>query len=211
LSSQPAEMIRLILERPPTGGDYANHLHRTYANGSERVVDVEQLADYAGSFQDLAAFLSELSLLHSFSVEEAVAADEPEERVTLSSVHQAKGLEWSRVFLPWLVEGRFPSDLALREIDGEDEERRLFYVAVTRAKDELFLSYPMIHRARDVSQVLLRKSRFVEELPPPEEDEHGQVFGLYEVWQIEEIAAVNPLLDDNRASEALTPRNDSNA
>jgi DNA helicase-2/ATP-dependent DNA helicase PcrA len=67
------------------------------------------------------------------------------DKVTLSSIHQAKGLEWQAVFLIWLVNGQFPNGRIL-EADGQDmleEERRLFYVALTRAKDELYLTYPM--------------------------------------------------------------------
>ncbi|MCP4501190.1 MAG: ATP-dependent helicase [Deltaproteobacteria bacterium] len=186
IKERPGEMIRLILERPPMGAGYGDLLDKSFQNGEERKEDIDQLADYAAGFNDLETFLSELSLLTNFSVEEAVAADEPDEKVTLSSIHQAKGLEWGRVFIPWMIEGRLPSDLALREVGGEDEERRLFYVAVTRAKDELVLTYPQIHRSRDSSQVLLRRSRFVDELPEPREDENGDPLGLYEVWQIEE-------------------------
>jgi len=185
IQSRPGDMIRLVLERPPEGAGYGDILAKSFQNGEERKDDVEQLADYAAGFNDLETFLSELSLLTNFSVEEAVAADEPDEKVTLSSVHQAKGLEWSRVFIPWMTEGKLPSDLALREVGGEDEERRLFYVAVTRAKEELTLTYPQVHRSRDNTQVLMRRSRFVDELPEPREDD-GETIGLYEVWQIEE-------------------------
>lgn len=187
MRSQPGEMIRVLLD-----AFYGDHLLRAYPNGAERQDEIRQLADYAGGFSSLEDFLSELALITDFSVEEAVAADKPDERVTLSSVHQAKGLEWSRVFLVWLSEGRFPSDLALREPGGAEEERRLFYVAVTRAKDELFLTYPQIHRARDHTQVLLCRSRFIEEFPEPPSDEalaEGEIEGLYELWVIDEVPA----------------------
>lgn len=185
MQRQPGEMIRLILEPQPEGGDYGNYLVRRFANANERHDDIAQLADYAGSFSSLEEFLNELALVQNFSVEEAVAAEEQDEKVTLSSIHQAKGLEWGRVFIPWMVEGRFPSDLALREEHGENEERRLFYVAVTRAKEEVILTYPQVHRGKDYAQVLMRRSRFIEELPEPVEDE-GETIGLYELWQLEE-------------------------
>jgi DNA helicase-2/ATP-dependent DNA helicase PcrA len=200
MKAQPGEMIRTILASPPDGGGYGDVLRKSYPTSTERIDDIEQLADYAGGFTSLEELLSELSLLQSFQAEDVVAADDPDEKVTLSSIHQAKGLEWSRVFLPWLVEGRFPSDLALRDSGGEDEERRLFYVAVTRAKDELVLTYPMVHRGRDQVQTLLRRSRFVDELPEPEEIS-GTLTGLYEVWQIEEVDA--PLLEHGDAAERL--------
>ena len=68
--------------------------------------------------------------------------------LVLSTIHQAKGLEWSRVFVPRLIEESFPNYRALGEPGGEDEERRIFYVAVTRAMDELYLTYPHHDRAR---------------------------------------------------------------
>jgi DNA helicase-2/ATP-dependent DNA helicase PcrA len=183
---QPGEMIRVLLDT-----FYSDHLLRKFANGKERAEEISQLADYAAGFADLEAFLSELMLVQSFSAEEVVAAETPDEKVTLSSVHQAKGLEWGRVFVLWLNDGSFPSDLALRDTgnagSGEDEERRLFYVAVTRAKDELYLSHPQTSRARDHSMVLHRRSRFLEELPAPDVDESGETFGLYETWQLEEV------------------------
>jgi len=121
----------------------------------------------------------------------------------LSSVHQAKGLEWRVVFVIWLADGRFPSQRALRVpggivhvpdtpvseefalmlrdvsekeivIPGEEEERRLFYVAVTRAKQELYLVFPVMARDRGGLDVLMEPSRFVRELP-------GEV---YEKWVI---------------------------
>ena len=81
--------------------------------------------------------------------------------LTLSSVHQAKGIEWRAVFVIWLAEGRFPSF----RMDDEEEERRLFYVAVTRARDRLFLVRPEIARDRYRVDVILDPSRFLSELP----------------------------------------------
>ena len=81
--------------------------------------------------------------------------------LTLSTVHQAKGIEWRAVFVIWLAEGRFPSF----RMDDEEEERRLFYVAVTRARDRLFLLRPEIARDRYRVDVVLEPSRFLLELP----------------------------------------------
>jgi DNA helicase-2/ATP-dependent DNA helicase PcrA len=106
-------------------------------------------------------------LLSEFGVEELPAQGSEKEKirkVTLSSVHQAKGLEWPHVFVVWLAEGRFPSELALREANGVEEERRLFYVAVTRAKDTLHLVHPNIARHSDWRQIMIRRSRFIEEI-----------------------------------------------
>ncbi len=93
----------------------------------------------------------------------------------LSSVHQAKGLEWSRVVVMWLSEGRFPNYRSIATDEGLEEERRLFYVAVTRAKNEVALVYPMLARDRYGVDVILEPSRFVAELPDD----------VFERWTIE--------------------------
>jgi len=182
IKDKPAEQIRVLLD-----GGYNDYLRKTYPMPDERIAEIEQLADYAMGFTDTENFLSELMLVQSFSAEEVVAAEDPDEKVTLSSVHQAKGLEWSRVFCLWMTDGVFPSDLALKDDNGEDEERRLYYVAVTRAKDELYLTYPQTSRMRDTSLILHKPSRFISELPAPVED-GGETSGLYENWIIELVA-----------------------
>ncbi len=125
-------------------------------------------------------FLAEISLLSELTAETVGEGGEPDEKMVLSSVHQAKGLEWRAVFVAWLADGRFPSAQALKDRDGEEEERRLFYVACTRAKDELYLTYPVVAAPRDRERVIMKASRFLEELPadPP----------LCERWQLEEGA-----------------------
>ena len=82
----------------------------------------------------------------------------------LSTVHQAKGLEWRVVFLIWLADGMFPSSRSINE-GGEGEERRLFYVATTRARDQLYLCAPQLRRTRDGGVMLCQPSRFIEEVP----------------------------------------------
>ena len=117
--------------------------------------------------------------------------------MVLSSVHQAKGLEWRAVFLVWLADGRFPSAQALKDRDGEEEERRLFYVACTRAQDELYLCFPIMAAPRDRERVVLKASRFVEELPgePP----------LYERWQLDDPGAVARAAGGQRSGAARAP------
>ena len=180
---KPAEQIRVLLD-----DHYSDYLRKVYPVADERIAEVDQLADYAAGFADTEAFLSELMLVQSFSAEDIVSAEDPDERVCLSSVHQAKGLEWSHVFALWMADGTFPSDLALKEDLGEDEERRLFYVAVTRAKNELYLTHPLTSRMRDTSLVLHKPSRFISELPPPETADDGTSSGLYEQWVLELVA-----------------------
>jgi superfamily I DNA/RNA helicase len=83
-------------------------------------------------------------------------------------------LEWKVVFVVWLAEGRFPSRLSFGKDEEMEEERRLFYVAVTRAKDELYLTYPFVYSSYE-GEVLLKVSRYLEELP----DE------AYRAWEVE--------------------------
>jgi DNA helicase II / ATP-dependent DNA helicase PcrA len=198
VEGKAGEMIRVLLDE-----FYAQYLNKSVPNARERQDEIEELADFAAGFADLEAFLSELALVQSFSAEEVVSAEDPDEKVTLSSVHQAKGLEWSRVFIVWLNDGTFPSDLALKDDGGEDEERRLFYVAVTRAKDELYLVHPQVSRARDTSMVLHKTSRFVDELPKPGTDEYGEPTGLYEQWVIAVADAPTPVLTSAPAMKLL--------
>jgi DNA helicase-2/ATP-dependent DNA helicase PcrA len=146
---------------------YESYAMSQFTNGQQRCEDIKQLATYANSFASMDKFLSELMLLSEFGVEELPSETGEREKVrkvTLSSVHQSKGLEWSHVFVVWLAEGRFPSELALREPNGVEEERRLFYVAATRAKETLHLVHPNIARHSDWRQIMLRRSRFVEEI-----------------------------------------------
>jgi DNA helicase-2/ATP-dependent DNA helicase PcrA len=109
-------------------------------------------------------------------VAEAVGPGEPpDERLTLSTAHQAKGLEWRVVFLLWLVDGHFPNAMAVRTPEEEEEERRLFHVAVTRAMEQLYLCHPRF----DDHVHLLRLSRFLVEVAAGDATP-------YERWQIEE-------------------------
>jgi DNA helicase-2/ATP-dependent DNA helicase PcrA len=85
--------------------------------------------------------------------------------VTLSSIHQAKGLEWKAVFLIWLAEGMFPGSRSLENPEALEEERRLFYVGLTRCKDDLYLSYPQLRLGGGYGEAFQRPSRFVEEIP----------------------------------------------
>jgi DNA helicase-2/ATP-dependent DNA helicase PcrA len=155
LLAQPGEVIRLVVE-----SFYATWARAHLDNAGARLEDLEQLALFADGYPDVNTFLSEVTLLNDLSGEDAVAGP-PDEMVTLSTVHQAKGIEWRAVFVIWLAEGRFPSFRA----DDEEEERRLFYVAATRARDRLYLVRPEIARDRYRVDTILDPSRFLTELP----------------------------------------------
>jgi len=154
---QPSAAIEHILRH-----GYEDYLYSHYPNAEERIEDIEQMARFALKYTSLETFVSDLSL-QSASGGEVEEADEDRECVILSTVHQAKGLEWNTVFVIGLNDGRFPSVRSLKT-EFEEEERRLFYVAVTRAKDELYLCYPVT--SEDWQGLgFLRPSRFIRELP----------------------------------------------
>ena len=99
------------------------------------------------------------------SVAGVLAGDGDDEGVvTLSTVHSAKGLEWHTVFVLWVADGRFPSAYGAKDDDDIEEERRLMYVAVTRAKDLLYLTYPLEAYDRGLGLVMSKTSRFLEDI-----------------------------------------------
>jgi len=155
LRDQPGEAVRHVVS-----GFYRDWARDNLEAASSRLEDLEQLALFADGYPDLAAFLAEVSLLTDLSGEDQFGGP-ADEVLTLSTAHQAKGLEWRVVFVIWLAEGRFPTVRA----EDEEEERRLFYVAVTRARDRLFLVRPLMARDRYRVDVLLSPSRFLSELP----------------------------------------------
>ncbi|MFA6588232.1 MAG: ATP-dependent helicase [Patescibacteria group bacterium] len=154
----PQDLIRVIAT-----SDYVDYLRAQYPNADERLQDLEQLALFAGKYKSLNSFLADVSLQEAFSAGAAVAG-ENDEALILSTIHQAKGLEWEAVFVPRLTEGGFPNARAMDETYGVEEERRLFYVAVTRAKTYLHLTYPLLINPTG-SMILTRPSRFIEEIP----------------------------------------------
>ncbi|HKP93886.1 MAG TPA: ATP-dependent helicase, partial [Chthoniobacterales bacterium] len=134
---QPTEMIMSVVE-----AIYDDYAKANFANYELRKEDLNQLAGFARKFKDANEFLSQLALISNVDAEPAVDQAGDTEAVNLSSVHQAKGLEFHTVFVIWLTDGMFPSARSLETREAIEEERRLFYVAITRAKDELYLTYP---------------------------------------------------------------------
>jgi DNA helicase-2/ATP-dependent DNA helicase PcrA len=156
-----AEMIERVLEE-----FYAEYLKLRYANARAREDDLHQLAAFAMQFDSVEDFLSQLALLTNLEAEEAsLPGSTEQEFLRLSTVHQAKGQEWRAVFVIGLCDGMFPLSRSLGRREAEEEERRLFYVAVTRAKDELYLSYPQFRMTGGDSGALQRPSRFLLEVP----------------------------------------------
>jgi DNA helicase-2/ATP-dependent DNA helicase PcrA len=138
-----------------------------YSEGPARVEDLDRLSAAACAMDDLPAWLAEITLDPPMSTGDRAGPPHlDEDFVVISTVHSAKGLEWPSVHLPHLVDGAFPSDMALGSADGLAEERRLFYVATTRARDRLTLYTPLRmpyqRRARNDRHCLAPASRFLD-------------------------------------------------
>src|SRR5438105_2715471 len=166
----PSEMITSVVE-----AIYDDYAKVNFANYQLRREDLDQLAVFARQFKDVHEFLSQLALISNVNAEAAPVQTNEKEAVNLSSVHQAKGLEFHTVFVIWLTDGMFPSSRSLDTRDALEEERRLFYVAITRARDELYLTYPHMRLAGGYGDVFQRPSRFLQEIPND----------LVEDWQVQ--------------------------
>ncbi len=142
--------------------EYLWYLENEYPNFEERLEDLEQFAVFSEQFDDMGAFLEAVTLTDEFGAVREGDAVQDSDRIVLSTIHQAKGLEWDNVFVMHLAEGLFPGERAKDEKEME-EERRLFYVAVTRARKQLFLTYPVTAGFDRVE--LKQPSLFLEELP----------------------------------------------
>ena len=157
-------MIQLVIE-----AGYDDYLQENYANYRSRLDDLKQLAIFAQQFESVEEFLTQMALLTNVEAEEDQPADRDDERIRLSTIHQAKGLEFDVVFVIMMCDGLFPSARSIEsDEDGDalEEERRLFYVAITRARNELYLSYPLLRAGYGNSGGTLQQpSRFLEEIP----------------------------------------------
>ncbi|MGA3284242.1 MAG: UvrD-helicase domain-containing protein [Verrucomicrobiota bacterium] len=157
-----AKMLRLVID-----AGYDDYLKENFANYRTRLEDLEQLAVFAYQFNSVEDFLTQLALLTNVEAEGDQAAKSDAEQIRLSTIHQAKGLEFDAVFVIMLCDGLFPSARSMESDEGEEEERRLFYVAITRAKSELYLSYPLMRASFSNSggDGRQRPSRFLSEIP----------------------------------------------
>ncbi len=152
---KPSNAVDLAVE-----GWYGDYLRGAYANYASRLDDLKSMVGFASRYPDMQEMLAQIMLLNGETSERSV--DPEEDAVRLTTVHQAKGLEYSAVFLIGLADGMFPLRRAVESGDLE-EERRLFYVAVTRARDELYLCFPKVN-TRGGPSMLQSPSRFLQEL-----------------------------------------------
>ncbi len=172
--SHPAAAIGAILK-----GGYPSIVKQKYERPDNRIADIEQFALLADKYESLERLIADLILAGDIYGMDTVATEEPKDVLVLSTIHQAKGLEWSHVFIPRMVEESFPHRRAIEEPGGEEEERRIFYVGISRARDELTISYPLcLPRGARGPVVFTTPSRFLTELEPT----------LYERAQVESSA-----------------------
>ena len=166
---KPAKIISCVLF-----AIYEDYMKEKFPNYDARHEDLVTLQDYAEQFETTSDFLSQLALLGGLETAEAFAGAAETEKVTLSTLHQAKGLEWKVVFLIWLADGIFPSSRSIEDPRALEEERRLFYVGVTRCMDELYLTYPEMRLGAGYDQTFHSPSRFLREVPE----------SLFEAWDV---------------------------
>jgi DNA helicase-2/ATP-dependent DNA helicase PcrA len=156
----PAQMIETVRL-----GYYQDVMRSMFDNAQERDADLAYLAEFAGRYRSLERFLAQLALVGSTVIQDTGPQEEQDpDQITLTTIHQAKGLEWDVVFVIGLAEGKFPHARSLEPEERLEEERRLFYVAVTRCQRFLELTVPLVFNNLGGSPEICRPSRFVEEL-----------------------------------------------
>ncbi|PQJ34569.1 ATP-dependent DNA helicase [Salinibacter sp. 10B] len=157
----PSEQVETVLDyyQPILEAEYAEDYPK-------REPDLEHLAGLAANYESRRRFLESMALDPiELTALEQDAAEDDEPPLVLSTIHSAKGLEFHTVFLIRALDGTIPSRHALREDEGVDEELRLFYVACTRAEENLFISYPMTQYRRSYGEYMTDPSRFVTDIP----------------------------------------------
>jgi len=161
LEKKPDEVIKAILENI-----YKEYIFLNFDNAQDRYDDIIELINFAHTYENISSFLNDVSLRENFRGETVLdSSQKSTEVVVLSTIHQAKGLEWNTVMLVGLIEGQFPHPKALLNSESVEEERRLFYVAATRAKTRLIFVQPITRYDYKMGTVICRPSRFVDELP----------------------------------------------
>jgi DNA helicase II / ATP-dependent DNA helicase PcrA len=155
----PAHQLALVIEY------YLPIMREAYSDDyPKRERDLEHFQNLAERYRSLESMLADMALEPpTDSIGDVLAVDPEEGHVTLSTIHSAKGLEWRVAFIIWAADGRFPGPMSVRPEELE-EERRLMYVAITRARDELYLTYPIYMIDRSLGYVMGRASRFIDNL-----------------------------------------------
>ncbi len=157
----PSEKAQLVF-------DYYHPIFKDkYDDFNKRKKDLEIFHNISENYRSLDSLLADMAIEPIIdSVVDVEAEDKEEEYITLSTIHSAKGLEWNSVFIIHAVEGYFPSGRSIEKLETLEEERRLMYVASTRAKQNLFITYPMNLFDQEAGMTLSKPSRFISEMNP---------------------------------------------
>jgi len=167
---KPDEAIRIVLEH-----GHEMYILANFDDGKDRLDDLYELVNFAHTYRSIKVFLQDVTLREGFKGETVNGVPSNDEYLILSTIHQAKGLEWKAVFVIGLCEGQFPHPKSYEDAVDLEEERRLFYVAITRTKQHLYLVHPITRYDYHMGMVISRKSLFLEELLPE----------YYTVWELE--------------------------
>lgn len=171
VTKKPSEIIEEVINY------YRPILKDKYDDFSKREKDLDHLQYLAGQYSNLENFISDMALEPpDASVEGMYKRNSDDEALTISTIHSAKGLEWDSVFIIGAVDGRFPSAYSFNSEEEMDEELRLMYVATTRAKNNLYITYPIDMYDYSMNMVLSKPSRFLDKIPDD----------ILEVWDITE-------------------------
>lgn len=155
----PADKVELVLEY------YDPIFKEKYDDFNKRRKDLEIFLNIASNYKKVDTFLSDMALEPpQDSIADVDAADKEDDILTLSTIHSAKGLEWHSVFILHAAEGFFPSSQSFESLEAIEEERRLMYVASTRAKQNLYVCYPMSIFSRHQGFTIAKPSRFIQNI-----------------------------------------------
>lgn len=173
----PSKKLELLLKL------YFPLLKSKYDDYLRRIDDLNSLCAMSERYETLESFLDDLSLeTPEFRQDGAEKSPKEDEFLTLSTIHSSKGLEWHTVFIISVIDGYIPSSRSLDKIEDIEEEKRLFYVACTRAKDNLFLLCPEQNNTKPYSGIysnvnFSEPSRFISDIK--------NVENLMEVWHLQ--------------------------
>jgi DNA helicase-2/ATP-dependent DNA helicase PcrA len=157
----PTEKVQMVY-------DYYQPLFKDrYDDFNKRKKDLEIFLNISENYRTVDSLLADMAIEPMIdSMIDMDVADKEDEILTLSTIHSAKGLEWHSVFIIHALDGYFPSSRSAENIDTLEEERRLMYVASTRAKQNLFVTYPMNMYDREAGTTLSKPSRFISDISP---------------------------------------------
>ena len=158
-TKNPKDALEIILK------SYKDYCYLSFDNPEDRFLDLEELAKMAINYSTIKQFLLDLTSFEEFKGESILRGQDTTEALTLSTIHQAKGLEWETVFILGFCDYDFPHPKSLASKEALEEERRLFYVATTRTKSLLYITYPQTKYSSKNGIIITRPSMFLYELP----------------------------------------------